>query len=100
MKVKAMKWIDTKLELTKINVEWARIMAATQKYQFRPEFLWTKEELDEVIELFEQAYELGARENQIWLIIGNAEHYRIGMKTLDQLSSELWRLKQRRALAA
>lgn len=95
---RGLKWLDAASELTNINFEWAKIMVATQKYQWKPEFLWTMQELDEVIQLFEKAYELVNEEFRIYLICKAYDKIPIVTDTMEQLDSEIWRLKSRRAL--
>lgn len=94
MKVKGLKWIDTELELSKIRNEWAKIDIATQKYQWRPEFLWSRTEVEEVVELLEKAYELELREFEIFRLMGDYDKMAIVSDGFGQLESEIWRLKQ------
>ena len=97
MRVKAMKWLDSKLELTKINNEWARVMIDAQKYQWKPEFLWTKKEVEEVIKLLERAYDLVNEEFRIYLICGAYDKIPKCTDDMNTLDSEIWRLKVRLA---
>lgn len=97
MMIKVKHWIDAKRELSEIGFEWARIMVAAQKYQWMPEFLWTKEQLEEVIELYEKAYELARREFEIFLITEMYDRIPTVTDTFDRLDSEIWSLKSRLA---
>lgn len=97
MMIKAKHWINAKMELTKIGMEWAKIMTAAQKYQWIPEFLWTKQQLEEVLELYERAYELARREFEIFLITEMYDRIPTVTDTFDRLDSEIWDLKSRLA---
>lgn len=98
MFIKAAKWLDAQYELTQINLRWAEIMVDANKYQWKPEFLWTKQELDEVIELYEKAYELVNREFEIYMIVKAYDHIPVLTDTFEKLDDELWKLKRRTAL--
>lgn len=100
MFIKGIKWLDTKLELTRINIEWSKISVEAQKYHWKPEFLWTKSELEGVIELYERAYELAVKENEIWVITKRFDYAEKTQQTMVDMTRELWSLKQRLSLAA
>lgn len=97
MVIKGSKWIDANLELTKIGIELNSLYMKGAKYEWKPEFLWTKEEVEEVVELLERAYELVSKEYGVFMMVGLWNKMEACNKSLESMNANIWNLRQRLA---
>lgn len=97
MKVRGMKWINATFELTRIGIELNQLVVTASKYQWKPEFLWTKKEVEEVAGLLDRAYELVSEEFGIYMICGDVRKMKECEESLVNLNREIYKLKQRLA---
>lgn len=97
MMIRGTKWINVNLELTKIGIELNSLYLKGSKYEWKPEFLWTKAEVEEVVELLERAYELVSKEFGIYMLVGLRDKMTECNESLGNVNAEIWKLKQRLA---
>lgn len=97
MVIRARKWINVNIELTRIKIALNGLYISSWKYELKPEFMWTKTEVGEVVELLEQAYELVCEERSLFRLVGDVDKMKECDDSLDDLNTEIWKLKQRLA---
>jgi uncharacterized protein (DUF2164 family) len=97
MMIRGMKWINAKMELTKIGIELNNLYLKGSKYEWKPEFLWTKAEVEEVVELLERAYELVSKGFGLYMLVGLRDKMAECNESLENLNAEIWVLRQRLA---
>lgn len=97
MVIRALKWINVQTELTRIRIALNSLYVSSWKYELKPEFMWTKTEVEEVVELLEQAYELVRDERDLFRLVGDVDKMKVCDESLDDVNAEIWKLKQRLA---
>lgn len=97
MVIRALKWINVQTELTRIRIALNSLYVSSWKYELKPEFMWTKTEVEEVVELLEQAYELVRDERDLFRLVGDVDKMKACDESLENVNTEIWKLKQRLA---